>query len=305
MSQRVCQFNSWSVYMSEKHSEHTVETSVNYKKVILFICMAVMLELLLCLFVFPPPKAAEPVTLNVALYGYIPDYGSFEDTVRESWEEAHPEVKLHFVQWDCYESVVPDDLDVFVFDAINLDVFADAGSLLPLSEEDIEDYDDLIPSFMNGCRIDGTIYAVPQLLCTDFLFTRKSDTGMSEIKSIDGLYHALGDSGLLTDYRSDRTKVILYLQALIYGYLSKGRGGNAVRESSPVADADQGSAGYRPRRRGRQKRPLLLRAKVLVATVPVAYVFRIKPGGDGYLQEAKKNAGLLPGFRSEQIQGDL
>lgn len=201
--------------MSEKHSEHTVETSVNYKKVILFICMAVMLELLLCLFVFPPPKAAEPVTLNVALYGYIPDYGSFEDTVRESWEEAHPEVKLHFVQWDCYESVVPDDLDVFVFDAINLDVFADAGSLLPLSEEDIEDYDDLIPSFMNGFRIDGTIYAVPQLLCTDFLFTRKSDTGMSEIKSIDGLYHALGDSGLLTDYRSDRTKVILYLQALI------------------------------------------------------------------------------------------
>ena len=150
--------------MSEKHSEHTVETSVNYKKVILFICMAVMLGLLLCLFVFPPPKAAEPVTLNVALYGYIPDYGSFEDTVRESWEEAHPEVKLHFVQWDCYESVVPDDLDVFVFDAINLDVFADAGSLLPLSEEDIVDYDDLIPSFMNGCRIDGTIYAVPQLL---------------------------------------------------------------------------------------------------------------------------------------------
>ena len=36
---------------------------------------------------------------------------------------------------------------------------------------------------------------------------------MSGIKSIDGLYHALGDSGLLTDYRSDRTKVILYLQA--------------------------------------------------------------------------------------------
>ena len=73
---------------------------------------------------------------------------------------------------------------------------------------------------------------------------------MSEIKSIDGLYHALGDSGLLTDYRSDRTKVILYLQA-------------AVRESGLVSGADQGSAGYRSRRRGRQKRPLLLRAKVL------------------------------------------
>ena len=56
--------------MSEEHSERTVETSVNNKKDILFICMAVMLELLLCLFVFPPPKAAEPVTLNVALYGF-------------------------------------------------------------------------------------------------------------------------------------------------------------------------------------------------------------------------------------------
>ena len=71
---------------------------MNNKKVISYICMVVMLELLLCYFVFPPPKEAEPATLNVALYGYIPDYGSFEDTVRESWEEAHPEVKLHFVQ---------------------------------------------------------------------------------------------------------------------------------------------------------------------------------------------------------------
>ena len=47
--------------MSEKHRERTVETSVNNKKAILFICIAVMLELLLCLYVFPPPKAAEPV----------------------------------------------------------------------------------------------------------------------------------------------------------------------------------------------------------------------------------------------------
>ena len=131
---------------------------------------------------------------------------------------------------------------------------------------------------------------------------------MSEIKSIDGLYHALGDSGLLTDYRSDRTKVILYLQALIdeaQVYMDTYPKVEEGTLSEIVSGADQGSAGYRSRRRGRQKRPLLLRAKVLVATVPVAYVFRIKPGGDGYLQEAKKNAGLLPGFRSEQIQGDL
>ena len=41
--------------------------------------------------------------------------------------------------------------------------------------------------------------------------------------------------------------------------------------------------------------PIYKQLKDMVA-VPVAYVFRVKQGGDGFLQEAKKNAGLLPGL---------
>ena len=79
-------------------------------------------------------------------------------------------------------------------------------------------------------------------LCTDFLFTCKSDTGMSEIKSIDGLYHALGDSGLLTDYRSDRTKVILYLQALILAQIRD------LRDTDPEGVVDKNDRYYYARR---------------------------------------------------------
>ena len=51
--------------------------------------------------------AAQPdetnTTLNVALYGYVPDTERFEKAVQESWEKAEPNVTLNFVNWDCYE----------------------------------------------------------------------------------------------------------------------------------------------------------------------------------------------------------
>ena len=75
----------------------------------------------------------DPVTLNVSLYKYIPDYDAFEKTVSECWKEKHPEVELNFTDWDCYSKQVPDDLDVFVFDTLSLDAFAGKGCLLALS----------------------------------------------------------------------------------------------------------------------------------------------------------------------------
>ena len=155
--------------------------------------------------------------LNVTLYKVLPDYESFEKTVTECWNEKHPEVELNFVDWDCYSGSVPDDLDVFVIDTTSLDAFVEKGYLLALSEEDIEDYDDLIPSFMEGCRVNGEIYVVPQLLCTDLLYTRKGDDVLENVKNIDELYAALGDSGLLLDKDSTIIQVAMYLQALTDG----------------------------------------------------------------------------------------
>ena len=117
--------------------------------------------------------------------------------------------------WDCYSGGVPDDLDVFVFDTTSLDAYIRKGYLLPLSEEDIQDYDDLIPSFMEGCRVDGVLYAVPQILCTDLLYTLKDDIDLKNTQSIDELYDVLGSSGLLLDKESPIIQVAMYLQALV------------------------------------------------------------------------------------------
>ena len=176
---------------------------------------AIVLGLLADFGVVQGARAAEAVQLNVSLYKVIPEYDSFEATVRQCWQEKHPEVELVFSDWNCYDPEVPDDLDVFVFDTTSLDTFAGKGYLLALSEEQIEDYDDLIPGFMEGCRVDGTICVVPQLLCADILYTRKGDTALKDVQSIDDLYDILGGDGLLTDKSSKIILICTYLQALI------------------------------------------------------------------------------------------
>lgn len=162
--------------------------------------------------IFKKTSTSDPITLNVSLYKSIPHYDSFEKTVEECWSEKHPDVKLNFADWDCYGRTLPEDLDVFVFDSISLDFLSEKGCLLPLSEEDIEDYNDLIPAFAEGCRVNGQICAVPQLLCTDLLYTRKNDADLKNADNIHDLFAALDEPGLLLDKTSTCT---MYLQALV------------------------------------------------------------------------------------------
>ena len=84
-------------------------------------------------------------------------------------------------------------LDVFVFDAIYLSSFVEEGYLLPIPEEKIQNREDLLPFAMEGCRSDGKLYALPQMLCTDFLYTRKDDSDLSGVSDLLTLYDVLGD----------------------------------------------------------------------------------------------------------------
>ena len=96
-----------------------------------------------------------------------------------------------------------------------MDSLSEKGCLLALSEEDIEDYNDLIPSFAEGCRVNGQIYAVPQLLCTELLYTRKNDADLRNADNIYDLFAALAaldEPGLLYDKTFTRT---MYPQALV------------------------------------------------------------------------------------------
>lgn len=173
-------------------------------------------------------EARNPdLTLEVALFPYVPDIARFQAVVRDAWEREHSDVSLHFVDWDCYASDPDQTLDVFVFDGIYLSSFAEEGYLLPIPEEKIRGREDIFPFALEGCISGGELYALPQLLCTDFLYTRKDDTALSGVSDIMTLYDILGDrktqsiipeenEGLLIDL-SDvlLTKTAMYLDALM------------------------------------------------------------------------------------------
>ena len=138
----------------------------------------------------------RPVTLNVALYSYVPDKARFEAAVRSAWAEEHPGVGLNFVEWNCYSEDPPEDLDVFVFDCAFLNDYISDGFLLPLSENEIADAGDIFPFCLAACRKDDSLYAVPQLLCEHMLFTRKGDAELAGVNSIPELDAVLGDYGM-------------------------------------------------------------------------------------------------------------
>lgn len=175
---------------------------------------------------FAVEAAEEQQVLNVALYGYVPDTERFENAVAEQWEEVQPNVELNFVEWDCYEDVPNEEVDVFVFDAIYLLDYIDKGYLLPLAAEDIEDSEDILDFALEGCTYNDTIYAIPQIICTNLLYYREGDETLANVDTIDELYQVLGNrqsegvipqsnEGLLVDMSGGTGKVCFYLDGLI------------------------------------------------------------------------------------------
>lgn len=172
-------------------------------------------------------QAEEPnITLNVALYGYVPDTGRFEKAVQECWDKVEPNVELNFVDWDCYEEQPNENVDVFVFDAIYLNDYISKGYLLPIENTNIENSTDILDFALEGCTYNDTIYAIPQIICTNLLYYREGDKELENVETVDELYQALGDrqsagiipdknEGLLVDMSGGTGKVCLYLDGLI------------------------------------------------------------------------------------------
>lgn len=172
-------------------------------------------------------QAEEPnITLNVALYGYVPDTGRFEKAVQECWDKVEPNVELNFVAWDCYEEQPNENVDVFVFDAIYLNDYISKGYLLPIENTNIENSTDILDFALEGCTYNDTIYAIPQIICTNLLYYREGDKELENVETVDELYQALGDrqsagiipdknEGLLVDMSGGTGKVCLYLDGLI------------------------------------------------------------------------------------------
>ncbi len=171
--------------------------------------------------------AGRDVTLEVALYPYVPDMARFQEVVSDAWEREHPDVSLHFADWDCYVSDPDPALDVFVFDGIYLSSFIKDGYLMPIPEENVRDREDIFPFALEGCKSGGELFALPQLLCTEFLYTRKDDPELSSVSDVMTLYGILVDrktqsvkpeekEGLLIDLSNQLiTKTVMYLDSLM------------------------------------------------------------------------------------------
>ena len=160
--------------------------------------------------------------LTVALYPYVPRSDQFKTVLENSWSAVYPNITLKFVDWDCYSADPPDDLDVFVFDAIYFDAFLTSGYLSKLAPEEINNIDDFLDYAIDGCKAGDNYYAIPQLGCGSALFYKKNDTSLSEAKTLNEVVTALGECtydgevppenvGLMVDLSGGTTCACLYL----------------------------------------------------------------------------------------------
>jgi thiamine pyridinylase len=196
-----------------------------------FITRTVALALIVCAVIAATnlscSKEASDITLNVALYQWVPRYDQFEETIARAWEETGTGAKLNFVQWDCYSSDPTPELDVFVFDAAFLTYFAKKGFLATIGGKDIVNPEDILDFALQGCMLDGSFYGIPQLACTNFFFCRTDDNECAKYlnaKTLTEMYALLGDNtspdipppagqGLLADLSGGTTCACLYVDA--------------------------------------------------------------------------------------------
>ena len=154
----------------------------------------IVVFLILVLFAGTIGHAEAGQVLSVGLYPFVPDEARVQQAIEAVWKARHPEVALEFVSWNGYVNDPPEDLDIFVYDSIFLYDFLEKGLLMPLKAEDIRNVDDFIPCALSACQVDGTAYALPQLLCTNLLYARKEDAEVAKVDNLRELYQVVGDN---------------------------------------------------------------------------------------------------------------
>ncbi len=167
---------------------------------------------------------AANTTLKVALYPYVPRIAQFETAIQTQWNQVQPEVDLVFDHnWDGgYDKTPPDDVDVFVFDAMFFEHFLNKGYLEPMKAKEIANLDDFLDYAISGVQANGKYYAIPQLGCANILFYQTNDSAIANAKSISDLKSVLNQCsytsqippdvrGLMIDMQGGTTNASFYL----------------------------------------------------------------------------------------------
>jgi thiamine pyridinylase len=172
-------------------------------------------------------KETKARPLRVALFP-VPDAEHVKKVVKKKWDDLKTGVELDletYKDWDGYSETPPPDLDVFEFDAINLDYLVRNNWVSALNPDDVADAEDILDFAWKGCMVDGQLYGVPRLACTNVLFYRDGDKEIATAKGIADIYKLVGDSkdtdempeagkGLLIDLKSGTNCACLYLDAV-------------------------------------------------------------------------------------------
>ncbi|MEA2884429.1 MAG: thiamine pyridinylase [Bradyrhizobium sp.] len=171
------------------------------------------------------PVAAFAVTLKVALYPYVPRLDQFETAIREAWSTAEPTVPLTFTapgEWDGgYKKDPPNDVDVYVFDAMYFEYFRQQN-LVAMDPAEVLNKDDFLPYARQAVLVDDKYYAIPQLGCANILFYNKDDAAIANAATLEQLQGVLGKCtftseippdkrGLMLDMAGSTTNATLYL----------------------------------------------------------------------------------------------
>ena len=169
-------------------------------------------------------KGASTV-LTVAIYPYVPRPDQFKITIESAWSKVEPDVPLKFVDWDCYSTDPPEMLEVFVFDAIFLSYFQEKGYLAAIEPEEVKNADDFLAYALEGSKVSGTQYGIPQLGCASILFYRQKDRQMEKAETLSEVIQAVGEctytteippegTGLMVDLSGGTTSACYYLEAV-------------------------------------------------------------------------------------------
>jgi thiamine pyridinylase len=167
--------------------------------------------------------APERRVLRVSMYPYIPQAAEAALLLKQGFEAAHPDVRAEITLNPHYYSLVPADggvlyenADVHTIDVVFLKDFTDRHRLAPLPRDLLAGLPKMEKLAQAASTVDGATVAVPQWMCTDFLFYRSDLAGLDGVQSLAGLERGLQHGhGLLLDMAGPGQIGELYFSSLV------------------------------------------------------------------------------------------
>jgi thiamine pyridinylase len=157
------------------------------------------------------------------MYPYIPEAQAAALLLKQQFESRHPDVLLDITLNPHYYSLNPaehgvlyEDADVHTIDIVFLTDFLDRHKLAKLPADLVARLPRMEDLAQKAATADGQMVAVPQWMCTDFLFYRADMTGLNGVHSLAGLEQGLNHRrGLLMGMAGEDTLGELYFSALV------------------------------------------------------------------------------------------